>query len=175
MKSTGKEYGLEINSEIDERYNLIKATNFACKYIQEAYNEFGSWTMAAASYNMGINGARKSIKTQESNNYYNLYLNSETSRYIFRILAVKEIMSKPKKYGFIFREKDLYSPILMKEIYLKSSDINLLAYSKELGVNYKILKEYNPWLRSNTLTNSSQKEYVILLPKSKENIFLDYK
>ena len=112
MKGTAREYGLEVNYAIDERYNLRKSTEAACKYLQKAYDEFGSWTMAAASYNMGINGVKRKMQKQETNNYFNLHLNDETSRYIFRIIVIKEIMENPRKYGFVFRKSDLYFSIL---------------------------------------------------------------
>ena len=174
MKYTGKEYGLEINNEIDQRYHLEKATQFACKYLNDAYDKFGSWTMSAAAYNMGINGAMKSITNQGSNNYYNLYLNSETSRYIFRILAVKTIIESPKDYGFIVRKKDLYPILVTKNILLNKSNVDVVQYAKDLGLNYKLLREYNPWIRSSNITNSKNTEYKISVPIEQETIFLDY-
>ncbi|MEE2953869.1 MAG: lytic transglycosylase domain-containing protein [Bacteroidota bacterium] len=174
MKSTGKEYGLEINNEIDQRYNLEKATELACTYLNDAYDKFGSWTMSAAAYNMGINGAAKTIESQGSNNYYNLHLNNETSRYIFRILAIKTILESPKQYGFIIREKDLYDPVKKKNIVLNKSNIDLIKYAKDLGVNYKILREYNPWIRSETITNITSQNYTIVIPETEEIIFSEY-
>ena len=164
MKGTGREYGLEINKEIDERYNLEKATVVACKYLQEAYNKFGTWTMAAASYNMGKNGIGRKIEEQASNNYYNLYLNSETSQYIFRIIAVKEIMRNPKKYGFMFREKDLYTMPNFKTIEVDSTIPDLSNFAKLYAVNYKLLKQFNPWLRSISLPDESRKKYRLKIP-----------
>ena len=114
MKGTAKERGMEINSEIDERYNLEKATEAACDYLQDAYDRFGSWTMAAASYNMGMNGLQRRLTEQNSNNYYDLFLNNETSRYIFRLLAIKEIFENKTKYGFVIRRQDLYKQIETK-------------------------------------------------------------
>ena len=164
LKGTARDYGLEVNYAIDERYNLEKATVVACKYLQDAYNQFGSWTMAAASYNMGKNGARRNIKNQFSNNYYNLYLNSETSRYVFRIIAVKEIMKNPRKYGFMFREKDLYTMPNFKTIDVDSTIASLYDFAKLHEINYKLLKQSNPWLRTSSLPDESRRKYILKIP-----------
>jgi len=161
LKGTAREHGLEVNSAIDERYNLEKATIVACEYLQDAYNKFGSWTMAAASYNMGKNGVRREIELQESNNYYNLHLNSETSRYIFRIIAVKEIMQNPKKYGFMLREKDLYTMPDYKIIEVDSTIPDLSKFAKSHNINYKLLKQFNPWLRTTSLPDKSRRRYLL--------------
>ena len=164
LKSTAREYGLEVNYAIDERYNLEKATVVACKYLQEAYDQFGSWTMAAASYNMGKNGAKRKIKHQLSNNYYNLYLNSETARYVFRIIAIIEIMQNPKKYGFMFRDKDLYTMPNFKIVDVDSTIVSLADFAQIHGVNYKILKQFNPWLRVSSLPDKSRRRYLLKIP-----------
>ncbi len=164
LKGTGREYGLEVNSAIDERYHLEKATVVACKYLNESYAKFGSWTMAAASYNMGRNGARRNIERQGSNNYYNLHLNRETGRYVFRILAVKEILEHPKKYGFMFRNKDLYSLAEWRIVEVDSTIADLYKFSKDHNINYKLLKEYNPWLRTSKLPDASRRKYQIKIP-----------
>lgn len=164
LKETGKKYGLEINKEVDERYDVEKATEAACKYFWDAYLEFGTWTLAAASYNMGINGARKQIKRQKSKNYYNLVLNIETARYIFRALALKEIMNNPKKYGFDISEDELYQPLEYKKITIRKPVKDFADFAKAHGINYKTLKLYNPWLRTNYLKNIKHKSYVIKLP-----------
>jgi len=173
MKETGREYDLEINQEIDERYNLEKATTVACKYLQEAYNKFGNWTMAAASYNMGKNGAARKIEEQASNNYYNLYLNSETARYIFRIIAVKEIMQNPTKYGFMFRKKDLYTMPNFKTLQVDSTIANLSDFAKLHSVNYKLLKQFNPWLRSKSLPDESRRKYILKIPTDSDLMVFD--
>ena len=134
LKGTAREHGLEVNSAIDERYNLEKATVVACEYLQDAYNKFGTWTMAAASYNMGKNGVRRRIAKQESNNYYNLHLNNETSRYVFRIIAVKEILQNPRKYGFMFREKDLYSMPNYRTVDVDSTIADLTEFAKSQNI-----------------------------------------
>ena len=173
LKGTGREYGLEVNSAIDERYNLEKATVVACEYLQGAYNKFGNWTMAAASYNMGKNGARRKIKEQASNNYYNLYLNSETSQYVFRIIAIKEIMQNPRKYGFMFRDKDLYTMPNYKTIAVDSTIANLSDFAKSHNINYKLLKQFNPWLRAKSLPDKSRREYILKIPTDTDLMVFD--
>ena len=172
MKGTAKDYGLEISAEIDERYNLEKSTQAACEYLNKAYNKFGNWTMAAASYNVGMYGLDNRTTQQMTNNYYNLYLNNETSRYIFRLLAVKEIFENKEKYGFHVREKDLYKPIQVERVELSQSNINLAEFSNSLGINYKILKQMNPWLRDQKLTNKDQKKYIFNIPSSENEIHI---
>ena len=164
LKGTALEYGLEVNASIDERYNLEKATVVACEYLQDAYNKFGTWTMAAASYNMGKNGVRRRIAKQESNNYYNLHLNNETSRYVFRIIAVKEILQNPRKYGFMFREKDLYSMPNYTTVEVDSTIVDLVDFAKKNGINYKLLRHFNPWLRSTSLPDKSRRKYIFKIP-----------
>ena len=173
LSSTGREHGLEVNSAIDERYNLEKSTQVACEYLNDAYTKFGSWTMAAASYNMGKNGARRRIAEQGSNNYYNLHLNSETSRYVFRIIAVKDIMKNPKKYGFIFRAKDLYTMPDYKTIEVDSTIENLSDFAISKGINYKLLKEFNPWLRTSSLPDKSRKKYFLKIPTNTDLLVFD--
>jgi len=164
LKGTAREHGLEVNSAIDERYNLEKSTEVACTYLNDAYAKFGSWTMAAASYNMGKNGARRRIAEQGTNNYYNLHLNSETGRYVFRIIAVKEIMKNPKRYGFMFRDKDLYSMPNYKTIEVDSTIDNLSDFAISHGINYKLLKQFNPWLRTSSLPDKSRRKYILKIP-----------
>ena len=175
LKGTAREYGLEVNSSIDERYNLEKATLVACEYLQQAYDKFGSWTMAAAAYNMGRNGARRKIKEQSSNNYYNLHLNSETAHYVFRIIAIKEIFSNPRNYGFVFRERDLYKMQEYTTIDIDSTIADLSKFAKENGTNYKLLKSFNPWLRAKSLPDKSRRKYVLKIPQNSEtNVFHDF-
>ena len=175
MKGTAREYGLEVNYAIDERYHLIKSTEAACKYLQKAYDKFGSWTLAAASYNMGINGVQRQVKKQNTNNYFNLYLNDETSRYVFRIIVIKEIMENARKYGFVFRQNDLYSYPSVKQIRVDSTINNLYSFAQENDINYKILKRFNPWLRTYKLPDESRRVYYIDIPeKSEELIFDDF-
>jgi hypothetical protein len=173
MKGTAREYGLEVNYAIDERYHLIKSTEAACKYLQKAYNKFGSWTMAAASYNMGINGVQRQVKKQNTNNYFNLYLNDETSRYVFRIIVIKEIMENPRKYGFVFRQNDLYSYPSVNQIRVDSTINNLYSFAQENDINYKILKRFNPWLRTSKLPDESRRVYYIDIPKKSGDLIFD--
>jgi len=173
LKGTAREHGLEVNSAIDERYNLEKSTHVACEYLNDAYAKFGSWTMAAASYNMGKNGARRRIAEQGTNNYYNLHLNSETGRYVFRIIAVKDIMKNPKKYGFMFRAKDLYTMPDYKTIEVDSTIANLSSFAISNGINYKLLKHFNPWLRTSSLPNKSRKKYFLKIPTNTDLLVFD--
>lgn len=165
LKTTGKEYGLEVNEEVDERYDVRKSTVAACKYLKEAYDKYESWTLAAASYNMGMNGVEKQLKRQNVKSYYDLLLNDETSRYVFRILAAKEIIEHPTKYGFHYRLKDLYLPQETYTVQLDTAVKDFTEFAADHKVNYKILKIFNPWLRQSYLTNKSRKKYDILLPK----------
>jgi len=164
MRNTGLEMGLEINSNVDERYNLSLSTKTACKYIKKAKNKFGTWTLAAASYNRGISGIQKNLNFQEVDNYFDLRLGSESSRYIFRILAIKEIIENPVKYGFIFDKIDLYNEIPVRNISVDTPIVSLSKFAKQFKINYKILKIHNSWLRQNHLNNRSRKKYNIEIP-----------
>ncbi len=164
MKGTAREYGLEVNKDIDERYNLEKSTVVACKYLQDSYKKFGNWTMAAASYNMGKSGVKRRMLEQKSNNYYNLYLNSETARYVFRVIAVKEIMQNPKNYGFMFRKKDLYKMPNFQTVEVDSTISSLSAFARSYNINFKLLKQFNPWLRTTKLPDESRKKYILKIP-----------
>ena len=161
MKTTGKEYDLEITSEVDERYHLEKATEAACIYLLSAKEKFGSWTLAAASYNMGMAGLQKQLDRQKATNYYDLLLNLETSRYVLRIVALKEILENPIKYGFHFSEDDLYTLEKTKVLTVDSAIANLADFAKMNNMSYKTLKVHNPWLRQNYLKNTSKKTYKI--------------
>ncbi|NNE54656.1 MAG: lytic transglycosylase domain-containing protein, partial [Flavobacteriales bacterium] len=164
MKTTGKSYGLEVNSEVDERYHVVKATEAACKYLTDAYMKYGNWALVAASYNMGMGGLNSKLDHQKVNSYWDLLLNSETGRYVYRILAVKEIMSNRDDYGFVIDEKELYSPYETKVIEVSEPVADLAQWALDNNINYKILKTLNPWLRSKSLTNSSRKTYEFIVP-----------
>jgi len=166
LKTTGQQYGLEVNEVIDERYNVVKSTEAACKYLKEAHDRYGNWTLAAASYNMGMNGVDRQLKRQDARSYFDLLLNDETSRYVFRILAAKEIHEHPTKYGFHYRLKDLYVPQETYTLKVDTAIQDLVSFAKTHKVNYKILKIFNPWLRDSFLANKSGRKYEILLPKS---------
>ena len=169
MPATAKEKGMEVSDEVDERYHLEKSTEAACKYLLSAKEKFGSWTLAAASYNGGMNGIAKKMEEQHVDNYYDLLLTEETSRYVFRILALKEIMKNSDKYGFSIPKEALYYTIPTKKIVVDSSITDLAKFAKTQGVNYKILKIHNPWLRDKKLTNNSRKKYEIEIPTSGYN------
>ena len=165
MKAAAQEYGLEVTDQVDERYHIEKATQAACDYFKKAKRSTGSWTMAAAAYNAGIAGMNKQASFQQTNNYYDLWLNTETSRYVFRILAVKEIMKHPKKYGFIFEKKHLYNELPTYNVMVDSTIENLTDFAKTYNITYKDLKIYNPWLRDRKLDNKEGKTYYIKIPK----------
>lgn len=164
MPDTGKERGLEINDIVDERYHLEKSTEAACKYLLDAKAKFGSWTLAAASYNGGFGGVNKQITFQGVNNYYDLLLTEETSRYVFRILALKEIMQNPALYNFDLMKEELYPVIPVKTVEVTSSIPDLAIFAKEQGINYKVLKIHNPWLRDRKLTVTPGKTYIMEIP-----------
>ena len=166
MPATAKEKGMEVSDEVDERYHLEKSTEAACKYLLSAKEKFGSWTLAAASYNGGMNGITKKMEEQGVDNYYDLLLTEETSRYVFRILALKEIMSKSERYGFKIPNEALYYPIPTKKIMIDTTITDLAKFAKTQGVNYKILKIHNPWLRDKKLTVTTGKKYEIEIPTS---------
>jgi len=164
MPETAKEKGMEVNDIVDERYHLEKSTEAACSYLLAAKQKFGSWTLAAASYNGGMNGVNKKIEEQQVTDYYDLLLTDETSRYVFRILALKEIMKNPSKYGFEINAADLYENLPTKKIEVDSSITDLAIFAKNQGINYKILKLHNPWMRDRKLTNPTKKKYIIEIP-----------
>jgi membrane-bound lytic murein transglycosylase D len=165
MEGTGKEAGMMINKEVDYRYNLEESTRFACEYFKRAYTRFGSWTMAAASYNNGFSGLSEQVDLQKETNYYDLLLNEETARYVFRIAALKMIMSEPSMYGFEVRECDLYRPIPYKEVTVSTTVPGFEQFARQYETNYKLLKFLNPWLRKPFLTNSEGREYTIRVPE----------
>lgn len=165
MKPAGEKYGLEINSQVDERYDVEKSTEAACKYLKDSYDMFGSWIVSAASYNMGQDGIKEQQARQKAKNYFNLVLNSETSRFVARIVSLKYILQFPEKYGFDIKDEEKYKPLEYTELNLDSSVTDLADYAGQLGINYFILKMYNPWLRDNYLSNKTKKAYTIRLPK----------
>jgi membrane-bound lytic murein transglycosylase D len=165
MEATGKEYGLEINSNVDERYHLEMSTHVACKYLLKAKEKFGNWTLAAAAYNAGIRGISNQLERQQVKNYYDLLLGEETGRYIFRVVALKEIINHPHKYGFNFTASDLYAPIPTSTIQLDTAVTDFVQFANKLGLNYKQLKIHNPWLREGFLKNKSRKLYTLEIPE----------
>jgi hypothetical protein len=164
MKGTGKEYGLEINDNVDERYHIEKSTKVAAEYLKKSKRKFNSWTLAAASYNAGNYGVSKRLDAQDVTNYYDAKLPDETERYVFRILALKEIINNPKKYGFVFEKKDLYTLQRTTTVRVDTAITNITSFAKKFGMNYKEFKIHNPWLRENKLNNKSRKVYEIKIP-----------
>ena len=165
MPATGRENGLEVNKNVDERYHLEKATEVACKYLLSSKEKLGSWTLAAAAYNAGNAGVSRRLKDQGVTSYYDLLLGEETGRYLFRIVALKEILSHPKTYGFNFSDSDLYNTIPTFEVEVDTAVTDFTKFAKRFGINYKLLKIHNPWLREPKLNNASRKKYRIEIPK----------
>ncbi len=165
MKGTAKDYGLEVNANVDERYHIELSTHAACKYLQKSKDKFGSWTLAAAAYNAGNTGISRQQKRQEVENYYDLLLVEETSRYVFRILALKELYTNYENYGFAIDSNHFYKPIKTTPVIVDSAIENLADFAKENAISYKTLKRYNPWLRDNSLINNSGKIYTIQIPE----------
>ncbi len=165
MEAMAEHYGLEVNREVDERYHIEKATHAACAYIKDAYDRFGSWTMAAAAYNRGGTGLNRELERQGTESFYDMNLNEETSRYIFRIVALKEIVSHPESYGFQIDEDSKYPPLLDFSILTIDTTINDLGeFARDRGTTYRMLKVYNPWMIASRLPNSSRKRYQIKIP-----------
>jgi len=164
IPATAKDYGLEVNDEVDERYHIEKSTKAACMFLKESYKVYKTWSMAAASYNAGRKALNKQIERQYTDYYYDILLNEETSRYIFRIIALKLILTNPKKYGYNLSPEDFYQPIPFTEISVNKEIKDLAQFAFDKGTNYKMLKVLNPWLRDNFLTNTNGKTYVIKIP-----------
>jgi len=165
LEGTAKDYGLEINTEVDERYHLEKSTEVACKYLLESHNKYLNWTLTAASYNVGRKGVDKQVERQKELNYYDLLLGEETERYIFRILSYKVIMSNPAQFGFYVGESHLYPQIPYYEVTVDGRVDDFASFAKRYGISYKVLKWMNPWLRESFLTNANKKTYYIKIPK----------
>lgn len=164
LKTTGKEYGLLINDYLDERYHIEKSTEAACKYLQDAYRKFGNWTLVAASYNMGQSGLNRDMNKQGEDNYYDLLLNSETSRYVFRILALKAILENPAGFGFCYDESDLYEPLPFRLVQVDTTIPDLVRFAKDNNTNYKTLKYWNPWLRDDEVVLHTGQSISVKLP-----------
>ncbi|HSW67767.1 MAG TPA: lytic transglycosylase domain-containing protein [Bacteroidales bacterium] len=164
MEKTAIELGLEVNDEVDERFHLEKATEAASRYLNTAYERFGCWLLAAAAYNAGKERIERSLINQKTNCYFNLHLNEETARFVYRLLAVKAIFENPEKYGYNLRKRDLHQPVPYTEVTVSGSIENLIDFALEHGVNYRLFKEFNPWLRSDKLTNHRNNTYVIKIP-----------
>jgi hypothetical protein len=164
LSDVAEYYGLEVNDEVDERYNIEKATVAACKYLKEAYHKYNNWALAAASYNMGMTNLNKVIENQQMHNYYDLMLNPETSRYLYRIVAYKIVFSNPELYGFYVADNEKFRPFEYGEITVNYPIMNIADFAQKHNTNYKIIKILNPWLRKNKLTNKAKKTYKIKIP-----------
>lgn len=164
MKGTAQDYGLEISSLIDERYNIEKSTYAACEYLLDSYEKFGSWTLVAASYNRGMTGVRKQMTRQKTDNYYDLLLTTETARYVYRIVAIKLILENPELYNFVITDEEKYPVIKTKEVEITGSVENFADFAHAHKISYKQLKDLNPWLRDDHLTNSKGKRYIVKIP-----------
>ena len=169
LKGTAKDFKLEVTDDVDERYDPIKSSHAAANYLIKAHEKFGSWTDAAASYNIGRRGLEQALKKQAVNSYYDLLLGEETSRYVFRAIAIKMIFEDPEKYGFIISDDHLYHKEDLKDIEIKESIKNLRDWAFEYEINYKQLKRYNPWLRTNSLQVRNGKTYIFQIPKNKKS------
>lgn len=165
MKDTGPRYGLEINDEVDERFNVVKATDAACMYFRDAYAKFGTWTAAAASYNCGMAGFAKQAEFQQATNYYDLIFPDETNRYVFRIVALKHLLSNAKKFGMMIEPTEEFKPLKYRTVTVDKSIANLTEFAIANSSSYKMLKIYNPWLRGHKLTVKPGKTYEIQLPQ----------
>jgi len=166
MPATARGYGMELSKDVEERYDIESSTHAACKYLQAAYDKFGNWTLAAASYNMGKGGLNNQLTKQHVDNYYDLLLNVETGRYIYRMIAVKYILQTPADYGFVLEASDLYPPYQTTDITIDSSISNIVEFAIAQNTNYNTLKRLNPWLKTNKLDNPKGKTYTIKLPVS---------
>lgn len=164
LKPTAIQYGLIVNDEVDERFDIEKSTYAACKYLKDSYNQLGSWTLAAAGYNMGMAGAGRQADQQGSNNYYDLYLNTETSRYVFRILALKIIHQNPSHFDYLIESSDLYEPYKYKEVAVSGSVNSWIAFAKQNGTSYKEIRRHNSWIRSTSMKNSAGNTFMVKIP-----------
>ncbi|MDR0431624.1 MAG: lytic transglycosylase domain-containing protein [Tannerellaceae bacterium] len=167
LESTGKQYGLTITPTVDERCDVVKSTVAACKYLKEAYKRFGDWSNVAASYNGGMGRISGEIARQKVESVYDMWLVQETTRYPYRIMAIKQIFENPYKYGFVLRTKDLYKPVKTKEVSVSKDILNLAEFAREQGITYADLKRFNPWLRDSKL-NTLGKTYTLQIPEESE-------
>jgi len=165
IASTAKQYGLEVNDYVDERYNIEKATEAACRYLRKAYSQYGNWESVAASYNGGMTRISTELDKQMVNSAYDLYLVEETTRYPFRIMATKLIMEDPAKYGFRLSADQLYQPIEYTEVTVSTPVEDWPSWAQEHGITFAQLREINPWIRAKSLPNKTGKSYTVKIPK----------
>lgn len=167
MKTTGQKYGLEVNDDVDMRNHLEQSTRAACRYLKDLHQQFGSWTAAAAAYNCGENGLARRFTNQKQKSYYDLYLNRETSRYVYRILALKLIMQHPQDYGYYVRRCDAYPELPTEEVELSGQNVDIVQFAIDNGTSYKMLRSLNPWIATDTFKNKSGKTYKVKIPTKK--------
>lgn len=172
LKPTAQEYGLIVNREIDERLNVEKSTQAACRYLKKAYQEFGTWSLAAASYNMGMNGVRRALEKQQVDSYFDLSLNEETSRYVFRMLAIKEIMEDPEKFGFEIDPHHLYPEYELRRMELKESIADLADWARQQETSLKVIRRLNPWILRDRISAHRYRNLSILIPVNREQLGL---
>lgn len=172
MSDTGRQYGLIVNDEVDERYNTVKATHAACRYFKDAYKRFGDWMAVSAAYNGGMGGLRSKLNAQQEERPMDLLLPDETSRYMFRIMAYKELFRDPYRFGFVLQSDQLYRPIRTRQVEVTRSIPSLVTFAKEQGISYYLLKEFNPWLRDTKLTVRAGQSYLIDIPLA-EDLYYD--
>lgn len=165
LATTGQENGLIVNEDVDERYNLEKATVVACRYLKRTYELTGSWALAAASYNSGRARVLRQMEVQQTNDYFDMLFGEETNRYVFRIMMAKFVMEHPQDFGFLLKKEDLYRKVETEKVRVDTTINNLTSFAKDYGISYMLLKDANPWLRSNKLSNKERKEFFIAMPK----------
>lgn len=165
MPATAKEFGLEVNNFVDERYNLKKATEAACRYLKHAYSRYGNWESVAASYNGGMARISRELQAQGQNTAYNLYLTDETSRYMFRLLAMKLIMTRPADYGFSLKVNQLYRAAECTPVKVSGPVDDWQQWAIDHGTTYMALRDHNPWIRAKSLPNKTGKTYTVMVPK----------
>lgn len=167
MKTTGANYGLEISDEIDMRNDLEASTRAACRFLKTLKSRLGGWTEAAAAYNCGEGGLSTRIAKQGQSSYYDLYLNSETQRYVYRILAIKLIFQNPQSYGYHIRQCDTYPELPYTEVELSGQNVDLYQFATQNGTSYKMLRNLNPWITTDKLKNKNNKTYTVRIPTKK--------
>jgi len=165
MSATGRQYGLEVNDDVDERYDPEKETVAACHYLRDAYYKYGNWATVCASYNAGTGRITSELQKQSVGNSFDLRLVSETSRYVFRIIAYKLFLENPKKYGYRINSNQLYQPVECDVIEVNKPISNWVSWAQEHGITYAQLRDANPWIRSTKLPNASGKVYKVKVPK----------
>ena len=164
VKGAAQDYGLEVNKEVDERYHVEKSTTAACKYLKDAYRKYGNWPLVAASYNAGMTGIARQLERQKTDSYFDLLLSEETARYFYRIVALKLILENPETYHFYISEKEKYPVIKTRDVEITGAVPNFTDFALQQGISYKLLKDFNPWLRESFLTNTAGKKYVVKIP-----------